>query len=175
MSTVITWLLRHCSCDAGCLFYLSPLAEVTKVVYPFCPPLTEVTKVVNPIGPPQAQVTKHEWLAWLGFMHVLATNVCLWFRTLVNEIMNDYIELATAANSTVAPSTIGYSNVSAALPLDGGDVISAASLAGYTGFSNTTAAVTLAGYGDVISVTTTALHLITNVRNRRGNGEIIYN
>jgi len=35
-------------------------------------------------------IDKHEPAAWFGLMHLLATNVCLWFRTLVHEILEDF-------------------------------------------------------------------------------------
>jgi hypothetical protein len=38
----------------------------------------------------KVHIVKHEAVAWFGLMHVMSTNICLWFRTLIFEIMEEF-------------------------------------------------------------------------------------
>ena len=45
-------------------------------------------------------------LARIGFMHLLATNMCVWLHTIIHEIMNEYfhlMEIQSATNGTNVP------------------------------------------------------------------------
>jgi len=47
----------------------------------------------------QIRAFRCEPLAWVALMHLMATNVCVWLRTLVNEIMYEFLHYVTTANN----------------------------------------------------------------------------
>jgi Otopetrin len=52
----------------------------------------------------QVHIDRREPLIRFGLMHVIATNMSVWLRTLINEIMNEYhhMEHANAINKQAA-------------------------------------------------------------------------
>lgn len=53
----------------------------------------------------QVHVTKMKILARFGFAHLIATNFCIWLRTLVNEISHEYHHLAEESHVDANYST----------------------------------------------------------------------
>lgn len=47
----------------------------------------------------QINILKHQTIAQFGFMHLMATNLCLWLRTLILEI-NAELNHASVADSS---------------------------------------------------------------------------
>ena len=39
----------------------------------------------------KVSITKHQSLVWFGMMHLISTNISLWIRALVREIMEEYL------------------------------------------------------------------------------------
>jgi len=54
-------------------------------------------------------IYKHEPLARLGFMHLIATNMCVWMGTLINEIMEESNHILTSINGNATVHMVSSS------------------------------------------------------------------
>lgn len=64
-------------------------------------------------------IHKMKVLARFGFAHLIATNFCIWLRTLINEIMQEYHHLTDASHGTTvnASDPIAHLTASPAAPV----------------------------------------------------------
>jgi len=50
------------------------------------------------------KIDTNQPLARFGFMHLIATNMCVWLKTIINEILDEYLELNEVAQPTLNAS-----------------------------------------------------------------------
>ena len=53
----------------------------------------------------QIHIVRHRALAWFGLMHLMSTNMCLWFRTLIFEIMEEFNQNSPPMDVTIQNTT----------------------------------------------------------------------